>query len=137
MDYGSIPVFQGMARKMHYLGERQALLAMNVANVDTPDYTPRDLKKPDFAGEVQAASARLSMARTHASHLAGAEGSGGMFKEMKRSDTFETNPNENKVSLEEEMQKMALNQADYNQMTALYRKTIDMFKTAIGRPGSV
>jgi flagellar basal body rod protein FlgB len=39
------------------------------------------------------------------------------------------------VSIEEEVQKMSFNQADYQQTTLMYRKTVDMFKTAIGRTG--
>lgn len=137
MDYSSLPLFSLMNRTMHYLSERQTVLAQNIANADTPEYLPRDVKKPDFSREMTQAMGRLAPMRTHAAHLEGAGQGAGMLAAARRANTYETNPNGNRVSIEEEVQKMSLNQAEYQQVTALYRKTAEMFKTAIGRPGGM
>ena len=46
---------------------------------------------------------------------------------------IETAPAGNSVVIEEQMMKLSQTQADYNAMVNLYRKHIDMLKTAIGR----
>ena len=51
----------------------------------------------------------------------------------KQKKTYETAPAGNSVVVEEQMMKLSQTQADYNQMVNLYRKHVDMLKTAIGR----
>lgn len=135
MNYATLPLMSGMHAKMRYLGERQAVLAQNIANVDTPDYKAKDIKAPDFTAHVMRASKNLPMARTNTMHMASAQNMGGIYKMTERKPTYETNPNGNTVSMEEEIQKVAMTAAQYSQMTGLYRKTIEMFRTAAGRPG--
>lgn len=137
MNFSDIPVFSLMQEKMRYLGARQAAIAQNIANVDTPDYAPRDIKKPDFNKQLSSTMGAMQMTQTHAGHMQGKKGAQGPFKTYSPTYTYETNPNGNKVSIEEEIQKMSFNQADYQQTTLMYRKTVDMFKTAIGRTGGV
>ena len=43
-----------IAKRMEWLGHRQTLIAENVANADTPQYTPRDLKQAMLADLVWA-----------------------------------------------------------------------------------
>ena len=131
MDYGSIPLLSAMKLQMMYLGQRQAVLAQNIANVDTPRYQARDVKAPDFHSTLKTA---LPLARTSPSHLASPNNKG-VFKVENRYPAFETNPNGNNVSVEEEIQKVSMNSMDYQQITALYSKMISMFRTAIGQPG--
>ena len=49
MDLSKIPIFEAIAKRMSWLGERQTVLAQNVANADTPGFAARDLKAPDFS----------------------------------------------------------------------------------------
>jgi flagellar basal-body rod protein FlgB len=135
MDFGQVPIFSLMSQKMQYHSARQALIAQNIANVDTPDYVPMDIKKPDFKRNLAMAAGTVPMAKTQAGHLDGKSGGAGAFKTISQKNTFETNPNQNTISVEEEVQKMSFNQADYQQTVLMYRKTIEMFKTAIGRTG--
>jgi flagellar basal-body rod protein FlgB len=133
MDYADISLFSTMKAKMNYMSQRQGVLAENIANADTPNYLAQDVKEPDFA-QMVAGAGKLRMAITNAKHIAAGSESGGRFEVQKRDSTYELNPDGNNVSIEEEMSKIAENQAEYNKVTNLYRKTVDMFKTAIGRP---
>lgn len=135
MNFNAIPLMQVIQGKMGYMSQRHATLAQNVANADTPGYRARDVAAPDFRRQVAQATSQLPMARTKPGHLQPMTGSKGIYKEYERKLTSETNPNANNVAIEEEMQKLSINQAEYQQATALYRKTVAMFNTAVGRPG--
>lgn len=143
MDLSNIALFNVMQSKLKYLSERQGVLAQNVANVDTPGYRAKDIAKPDFAkiaSQVSYSSdgmpaQKLQPAQTDPKHMVKKPGNGGMWETQYRASTYEMNPTGNNVSVEEEMMKMAENQSEYNKVLSLYRKTVDMFKTAVGRPG--
>lgn len=136
MDINGIPLFAVMEQKMRYLSERQSTIAQNIANADTPGYKTMDLKQPNFRELAMGKGSTITLARTNPKHMGGdAQKSGGMFKAITVEPTYETNPSDNTVSLDEEIKKMSLNQTDYQQVVTIYRKTIDMFRTAAGRPG--
>jgi len=48
MDLNKIPVFAAITKRMHWLNQRQKVLADNIANSDTPGYAPKDLKEINF-----------------------------------------------------------------------------------------
>ncbi|MDX2112211.1 MAG: flagellar basal body rod protein FlgB [Alphaproteobacteria bacterium] len=137
MNYTDLPLFQIMRGKLGHLSQRQAVLAQNIANADTPGYKAKDVKEQDFAAIAsrmhQAAS--MPMAKTNAGHLSGQPVSVGSNKFIKRESTYEQNPNGNNVVIEEEMMRVAENQAEYQKVLNLYRKSVDMFRTALGRQG--
>ena len=55
-----------MAKRLSWLGERQQVLANNVANADTPGYRARDLKALSFKKVLGGEGAKLGMAATNA-----------------------------------------------------------------------
>ena len=138
MDFSGIPLFGVMKAKLGYISGRQAVLAQNVANADTPGYKARDIAQPDFksiAKNMQRQTAqKLPMRITDAQHVAGKAGASAVFAAQKRPTTYELNPNGNNVVIEEEMMRVSENQAEYQKVTSLYRKSIDLFKIALGRP---
>ncbi len=139
MNFTGIPLFSAMKAKLGYISERQSVLAQNVANADTPNYRAKDIKEPDFktliARQQSGASLKMHMRVTDAKHLTGNKNAGAMFTVENRPTTYELNPNGNNVVIEEEMMRIAGNQAEYQKVLGVYKKTVDMFKTAIGRPG--
>ena len=139
MNFTGIPLFSAMKAKLGYISERQSLLAQNVANADTPNYRARDIKQPDFKmlamRQQSGASQKLPMHLTNEKHITGTKNPGAQFTVENRPLTYELNPNGNNVVLEEEMMRIAQNQAEYQKVLSVYKKTVDMFKTAIGRPG--
>lgn len=134
MFIGDIPIFGMLKQRMHWLSERQGVLAENVANADTPDYTARDLKPLDFQKMVNDASggARLSTQQTHPAHIAKASVSlEGSARVVKKPD-FETTPTGNSVVLEDQMIAVADTQMSYEMASGLYTKSLAMLKTALG-----
>ncbi len=133
MNFENIPLFGMMKSKMAYMSERQSVLAQNIANADTPGYQARDVRAPDFKKSLIRASHQLNMAKTSNMHFNGARNSVSATGIINRDSTYERNPTGNNVAIEEEMSKVAENQAEYQKVLNLYRKSVDMFKTAIGK----
>lgn len=127
-------LFQLVSARMRWLAQREVVLGQNLANADTPDYRPRDLRT-EFArlaaGQVQASS-RLPVRETHPRHQDGpAPARIGLADRAVRS-TFEVAPDGNAVVLEEQMAKMTETALDYQLASNLYRKYVGMVRIALG-----
>ena len=132
MAITDIPILSMLRTRLDWGQQRQKLLADNVANADTPNYRARDLAPlkfdpPGMAGEV----APLVLAKTEPGHIGGIGASGSQFRS--KSDRYETRPGGNSVSLEDEMMKVAANQMDYQAVSALYTRSLNLLKTALGK----
>lgn len=123
---------------MSWLAQRQAVLAQNIANADTPDYRPRDLREKDFLRLAKGAAgrpSRLSVAKTAESHMAGkASATIGLRGEQQHAP-YETSPDGNAVILEEQTAKAGRTALDHQLASNIYRKYIGMFKIALGSNG--
>ncbi len=135
MDLDRISLLKAITRRMDWLGERQRVLAENVANADTPGYKPKDLKQVSFSELVRNSQVGMSASATQAGHFRGLGGRGGDAWKADRTRTYETAPNGNEVNLEQQMMAVAENQADHSLMTNLYRKQVTMLRKAIGGGG--
>jgi flagellar basal-body rod protein FlgB len=131
MPITDIPALNALRTRMQWHQERQRVLAENVANSDTPNFRPRELVEPTFDRALGGASGSLSMARTSPSHIS-ASITGESFNSNTK-DAYETRPAGNAVSLEDEMQKSATNQVDFQAATSLYSRSLTLLKTAIGK----
>ncbi len=134
MSLGNIALFQAMGAKMDFLSTRQAVLAQNIANSDTPEYRPRDLRDVDFGAVLKdvTGSNKVRMAQTTAGHIA----PGGEINDprsRKARITYEVAPGDNAVIVEEQMVKASQTTMDYNLMTNLVRKNVGLIQTALGR----
>ncbi len=132
MDLFNIPLFHRITERMNWLGAREKVIAQNVANADTPDFQPKDVVPLDFGDHLKKLAA-VEPERTNPKHIVGTIPPADPVDSKKQKKTYETAPAGNSVVLEEQMQKLSIAQADYNQMVNLYRKHVDMLKTAIGR----
>ena len=121
-----------MAKRLSWLGQRQQVLANNVANADTPGYRARDLKALSFKKVLGGEGAKLGMAATNAAHLAG-QSRKPAANAVEKTDSHEIVISGNSVSLEEEMMKVGKTMMDYQLTINLYRKHLSMIKTALGR----
>ena len=136
MDFVNIPLFNMMQQKMKYHSGRQAELALNVSNVDTPNYRARDIKAPDFAAMMAGNRSAGAMVRTNSMHMQPGMGKNGALNaSMERANTYEVNPIGNNVVIEEEVMRVAENQSEYQKVLGIYRKSLDMFKIALGKGG--
>jgi flagellar basal-body rod protein FlgB len=132
MDLGNLGLFKLMSRKMGWLTQRQEVLAQNVANADTPEYKGRDLKPFTFR-DALADSRRMTPVSTNAAHLKGTVATGGVDKEQRVRNPYETAPDGNNVVIEEQMMKLSQTGMDYQTITNLYKKQVGLLKTAMGR----
>lgn len=134
MAITDIPIFSMLRTRLDWAQARQRLLAENVANSDTPNYRARDLaplRFPEPSVVPQARVASVNLVRTENGHLG--MGAGGTNFRLEDKSGYETRPTGNAVNMEEEMMKVAANQMDYQAATALYTRSLNLLKTALGK----
>lgn len=131
MSVTDLPLLSMLKTRMHWQQTRQKLLAENVANADTPGFRPKDLGEPSFAPDGSVEGGALRVARTSPLHLASAAAPAG--EDTRDAPRFEVRPSGNSVSLEDEMLKVAQNQADYQLAASLYQKSLAMLRMAVGK----
>jgi flagellar basal-body rod protein FlgB len=116
---------------MDWLGQRQKVLAQNVANADTPDYVPHDLKPQQFRRMVERQYLpTLKPEATRAGHIQSSSLRAD-DRSIEQKDRYETAPSGNAVILEEQLINVTQTQNDYNAITNLYKKQVAMFKMAL------
>ena len=117
-----------ISSKMSYLNQKQAMLAENVANVDTPGYKQRELKAFTFGDALKQAD--VSMAVTDPRHIIPPTMAGANAKTVESKDT-EVQLSGNSVDVEQQMMEVAKTSVDYQTMTSIYHKMTGLFKIAI------
>jgi len=90
------------------------------------------LKEIDFAQSEIEKPFQVALKRTHPAHY-DRTGEKSAFRSDRERDPYETLPTGNAVVLEEQLMKVAQNKHDYELMTRLYRKHLQMFQIALGR----
>jgi flagellar basal-body rod protein FlgB len=128
MAISDIPILSMLKTRMHWHQDRQRLLSENVANSDTPNFRPRELRELKF--DANAGPGAVRLATTNLAHV-GSPGAASF--EAMRANHIETRPGGNSVNLEDEMLRVAQNQMDYQAATALYTRSLGLIKTALGR----
>ncbi len=133
MAMTDLPLFSMLKTRMHWLEQRQKLLAENVANSNTPNYRARDLKQLDFKNALEAtlSSSSVGLSVTQPGHIQGGSGTRGF--DPNPVGGFETSPSQNSVVLEDEMMKVAQTQLDHQTAISLYQRSVGMIKTALGK----
>jgi flagellar basal-body rod protein FlgB len=135
MSIIDVPILSMLRTKMNWNQERQKVLAENVANSDTPNFRERDLVPPKFEESgvvVGRPVAPVVLATTEGTHIGGTSMTGTRFKTESKGN-YEIRPTGNSVNLEDEMMKVAANQMDYQAATALYSRSLNLLKTALGK----
>lgn len=135
MAITDIPILSMLRTRLEWGQERQRVLSENVANSDTPNYRARDLAAPKFGDEPLAAAASVApvaLVRTENGHFGGVQLSASSFR-IESKAKYELSPAGNAVNVEEEMMKVAANQMDYQAATALYTRSLNLIKTALGK----
>ncbi len=136
MELGHLPVFRLAREKMQFLSERQVVLAQNIANVDTPGYVAADLRAPNFKAMARGQASDLGIIRTDPAHFGlNSAIPGGQYTRAK-DIADERNPDGNRVSLDDQLKKVAETQMDYNIAVGVYRKHLALFKIALGNPNA-
>ena len=60
-ELGNLGLFQVVKKRLNWLGQRQEVLAQNIANADTPNYRSSDLKPYNFKELLRREDAQLNM----------------------------------------------------------------------------
>ncbi|ABY29032.1 MAG: flagellar basal body rod protein FlgB [Methylobacteriaceae bacterium] len=119
-------LFDLASQHARFLATRQATIAGNVANANTPGYKARDVMP--FAQVL--ARTGLDMASTATSHL-GTQGTGIPVREAKPTETWEVLQSSSAVSLEQEMLKAGDVSRQHNLDTAVVKSFHRMLMAAV------
>lgn len=133
MDLHSLPLFAALTKRMEWLGERQKVLANNVANSDTPNFQAKDLKPLTFRELIRDSENRVSMTATHVAHQASGPGGPAKAAAEVNEDPYEVSPQGNGVVIEEQLMKIGETRMNYELTANLYKKHLDMFRMALSR----
>lgn len=127
--YSSLDLFQTADAMARHSGARQAVVAKNIANADTPGYVATQIAPFKDAFDSSAVPAGMQMTRP--GHMAAADQppattavttSGG-----------EPSPNGNTVSIEDELMNSVAISREHNRALAVYRHTMTVLRTSLGR----
>ena len=117
------------AMAMH-AGQKQAVIAQNVANADTPGYVARDL--PSFTEMYAPAdSSAFTQRATRPDHMHGVAASG-IDGAMIEDRTF-ASPDGNSVSLETEMLRATDAKRQHDRSIAIYKSALTILRSSLGR----
>jgi flagellar basal-body rod protein FlgB len=132
MNLYDIPLFGMLRVKMSWLGDRQRVLAENIANSSTVGYQAKDLRKLSF-DDLLKRSQDLSNATSGIKLTGGVSGNpdGDFTEETARDGAM--SPNGNSVILEQQMMKVTETQVQYQAAIDLYRKGLNMLRLAIDK----
>jgi flagellar basal-body rod protein FlgB len=129
-----------MKSAMDYRAARQDMIAGNIANADTPNYRPRDIRFEEVLEQKSASvfadkSQTLAMTRTNGAHLSAGEGISSALPTTFFRDGHMARNDGNSVDLDVETTEMAKNSTMFNALTAAMKKDSALFKSVIDASG--
>lgn len=126
--FETLDIFRMSGAMARHAGHRQAVVAQNVANADTPGYVARDL--PDFKTTyAPGAAATTGPKATRAAHLHGVAPQGASLAAVDVRD--QASPNGNQVSIEGEMLKSVSAKRQHDRAMAIYKSALGMLRSTI------
>ncbi|PPQ34347.1 hypothetical protein CCS01_11285 [Rhodopila globiformis] len=130
MDPSRIALFDVAEKRLVWMAQRQAVLAGNIANVNTPGYQARDLTP--FA-QVLAGSGTLAPVQTQPDHLPGTLPSGVASVTLQPAKARIIDGNA--VALDGQLTKVANTETAQSLVTTIWKKYVSLFDLALGRSG--
>lgn len=128
--FEDLTVFKTAYAMAVHASQRQAVIAQNVANADTPGFVGRDLV-PFQEVYASSISDRSFQRATREGHIPGraSENLDGIVREDR---TF-ASPDGNTVSLETEMLRATDANRQYDRSLAIYRSALNILRSSLGR----
>lgn len=120
-----------MGNVMNMQLQRQNVIMGNIANVNTPQYKPRELR---FEEELQSAlnlDAKGKVTRTEAGHMPAAFDPDSFGPEWSKQFTPRVVHGEDRVNLDKEMVKMAKNNLQYTALSQITKSSFEGIKNII------
>ena len=133
MDFDKMTLFGAMKKRVAWLTQRQEVISQNIANSDSPGYLAKDLQAFGFKKALSQKMGQITMVRTRSDHLSGQVRSVRDFRVGAEKKPYETSPSDNSVILEEQMMKLGETGINHRLTTEIYRKHLNMFRTALGK----
>lgn len=125
--FENLALFRVSSQMARHAGARQALVATNIANADTPGYRASHIAS--FTDSYRHAEVGR-MKATRPGHIA-PSGAAAIARAMPAGQ--EPNPNGNDVSLELEMLEAVDVQREHNRALAIYKHALTVMRTSLGR----
>ena len=110
---------------------RQAVIAQNVANADTPGYKAKDIAVFSEAYD-SAPTQGMALRTTRDGHFA-SDAPPATFRTIEDTRFGAEAPNGNTVSLEDQMIRAAEAQQSHELAMGVYRKSLDILRMSLGR----
>ncbi|PWE17544.1 flagellar basal body rod protein FlgB [Marinicauda salina] len=136
MQPDDVPVLAVLRQALAYHNDRQRVIAENVANANTPGFTPRDIPRTEFERALEGAQRvePVSLTVSEPGHISGREGARREYTARRAPDT-ETTINGNSVVLEEQMVRANENRMRFETVLGLYQKSLALMRMASSPPG--
>ena len=126
--YQSLDLFQTATAMARHAGARQAVVARNIANADTPGFVAQQTSSFE---KLYREEPNAALRMTRVGHLSG---SPSPVATLQATDAqSQTSPNGNSVSLEEEMLNAVAVSREHNRALTIYRHTMTVLRTSLGR----
>lgn len=127
--YENLNLFRHSNAMAAHAGRRQALVAVNIANADTPGYQAKAIAP--FSEAFRASGGAGPVRTTRPGHMTG---SGGAPPEARPQPAgTEPSPNGNTVSLEDEMLRAVEVGREHSRALGIYRHALNVIRSAISR----
>jgi flagellar basal-body rod protein FlgB len=126
--FKNLELFQVSSQMARHAGSRQAVVATNIANADTPGYQARMI--PSFVDSYRAMETG-QMRATRSGHI----GAGSNPAAIAPIETAvsEPSPNGNTVSIETEMLNAVNVEREHSRALAIYKHALTIMRTSLGR----
>ena len=127
-----LSLMNNLESRMQWLSGRQQVLTQNITNADTPGYRAKELAEPSFKTVLNGMAA-VPMAQTNKMHLTSGRPSLSSGTATVNRRPTEVYPTGNSVNLEDETRKAAQNVMDFQLVSSIYKKEINMLMMASGK----
>ncbi|KAA2315568.1 FlgB family protein [Pseudooceanicola sediminis] len=128
--FENLQIFRMSESMARHAGQRQTVIAENMANADTPGFKARDILP--FPETLNRTAPGFAARATRASHLNGSAGDQGAYESFRDRNMW-TSPNGNSVSLEQQVLKSVEVQQEHSRALSIYRSALTIMRTSIGR----
>ncbi|KIC49640.1 FlgB family protein [Tateyamaria sp. ANG-S1] len=128
--FQNLTVFKTAHAMAVHAGQKQAVVAQNVANADTPGYIARDITSfaETYAPTSQGA---FSQRATRLNHIHGS--AVGDVRALVEEDKTFAAPDGNSVSIETEMLRATDAKRQHDRSLAIYKSTLTILRASLGR----
>jgi len=110
-----------LEKTLNWHSQGQAIIAGNLANLDTPNYTSKEANFKGILKDYLQGRPGIKLATSHPQHLEGSQVESGLVHDTHKAP-----------DLDQEMTNLSLTQLGYQTSVTMLTKKLDQLKTVIG-----